>query len=39
MRDIPFLLKLSEEQLLCVQVTPYHLHNSVNLPVFSWIYH
>ena len=30
MRDIP--PRVSEEQLPWVQVTPYHPHNSVNLP-------
>ena len=30
MRDIP--ARVSEEQLPWVQVAPYHLHNSVNLP-------
>ena len=30
MRDIP--PRVSEEQLLWVQVTPYHQHNAVNLP-------
>ena len=30
MRDIP--PRAAEEQLLWVQVTPYHQHNSVNLP-------
>ena len=30
MRDIP--TRVSEEQLPWVQVTPYHSHNSVNLP-------
>ena len=30
MRDI--LPRVSEEQLLWVQVTPHHPHNSVNLP-------
>ena len=30
MRDIP--QRVSEEQLPWVQVTPYHPHNSVNLP-------
>ena len=30
MRDIP--PRVSEEQLPWVQVTQYHLHNSVNLP-------
>ena len=30
MRDIP--LRLSEKQIPCVRVTPYHPHNSVDLP-------
>ena len=30
MRDIP--TRVSEEQLLWVQETPYHPHNTVNLP-------